>query len=138
MASNAPKDLGQPLVLENFMPIEQPVDINSAALCVVCYVVPEQTKRCGRCKDIMYCSNNGQVRNAINQHSIRVANIQETPNWAEHKMICKSFPKSTSPDLHHRHALYCAPAESRPSFVWLQYGDDGKPIDIVKCFANTP
>ncbi|OAK97874.1 hypothetical protein IQ06DRAFT_227470 [Phaeosphaeriaceae sp. SRC1lsM3a] len=121
MASNAPKDLGQPLVLENFMPIEQPVDINSAALCVVCYVVPEQTKRCGRCKDIMYCSNNGQ-----------------TPNWAEHKMICKSFPKSTSPDLHHRHALYCAPAESRPSFVWLQYGDDGKPIDIVKCFANTP
>ena len=59
-------------------------------------------------------------------------------DWAEHKMICKSFAQSPSPTSTYRRALYFAAPASRPSIVWLHYGDDGKPLDIAKCFPDTP
>jgi hypothetical protein len=61
MAPSAPQDFGQPLVLEDFMLVDQPVTADSEPLCAVCHKVVEHAKRCAGCKNIYYCSKDCQV-----------------------------------------------------------------------------
>jgi hypothetical protein len=61
MASSAPQDFGHPFVLEDFMSVDPPVTTSSDPLCAVCHKVVEQTKQCGGCRNINYCSKNCQV-----------------------------------------------------------------------------
>jgi hypothetical protein len=62
MASTALQDFGQPLILEDFIPVTQPVSTTSPSLCAVCHAIVIQSKKCSGCKDIIYCSKECQVR----------------------------------------------------------------------------
>lgn len=120
MASIAPQDFGQPLVLEDFIPVHQAVTFTSPPLCASCHVTVTTFQRCAGCKDSNYCSRTCQ-----------------TSDWARHKTVCRSFLKLIAPSASTRRALLCT-TESKRQFVYLSYGVDGRPIDIAKCFPDSP
>lgn len=61
---------------------------------------------CGGCKSIHYCSTACQK-----------------VDWPVHKIICKDYSQfvNTRPDGDHHSAIYFAPDEPVPRFVWLRY-----------------
>jgi hypothetical protein len=109
---------------------------SSPPLCAACHKYTSHSKRCSGCKNINYCSKVCQVkRSSCLQY---FAHISKQNDWNQHNLLCKSFLKSTSLGSNSRRALFFAPDQSRPRFVWLTYDDDGTPVDIAKCFPDTP
>ncbi|KAH7079836.1 hypothetical protein BKA63DRAFT_590055 [Paraphoma chrysanthemicola] len=121
MASNAPQDFGQPMVLEDFIPVEDSITFASPPLCAVCHTPISHHQRCSGCKNINYCSKQCQCT-----------------NWPHHKSLCKPFTTSTPPNSASCRALFFPATFSRPRFIHLTYADDGKPLDINSYFPNTP
>ncbi|KZM20284.1 uncharacterized protein EKO05_0003692 [Ascochyta rabiei] len=122
MLFNAPQEFGQPLLLEDYVNIQQPVTTSSLSLCAVCHITAS-SQRCSNCKNIHYCSSQCQ-----------------TCDWPQHKLLCKQFVSSQDarPSLSHRRALYLPDKSSKLSFTWLQYGNNGYPLDRQKLFPDTP
>ncbi|KAF2127882.1 hypothetical protein P153DRAFT_432325 [Dothidotthia symphoricarpi CBS 119687] len=123
MSSTAPQDFGQPFVLEDYIPIQQPVTTTSPALCAVCHK-PASHQRCSKCKSINYCSNTCQ-----------------TTDWPAHKILCAPFLRShvTRPGPTFRRALLFPEHNAKPKFIWLEYGtNDGRPLDMPAYFPSTP
>ncbi|KAF1356064.1 hypothetical protein EJ07DRAFT_130339 [Lizonia empirigonia] len=122
MPSTALQDFGQPLVLEDYKSIQQPVTTSSPPLCATCHT-PASLQRCSTCKSMQYCSPGCQTR-----------------DWPSHRLLCKPLlsAQDTRPTPSHRRALYLPGTSSKPHFIWLQYGADGFPLDRSKCFPTTP
>ena len=59
-------------------------------------------------------------------------------DWPTHKLLCKQLTTSLRPNPQYRRALYLPYQHEKPRFVWLQYGEDGRPLDKTKCFPTTP
>ncbi|KAF2820744.1 hypothetical protein CC86DRAFT_428592 [Ophiobolus disseminans] len=131
MASSAPQDFGQPLILEDFIPITQPVTAASPPLCAVCHKAVTISQRCKACVNIYYCSKECQ-----------------TQDWPMHKLVCRAFTKSTcmyrdppapsSMFLTYRRALLFRPDHTCPCFMFLKYHKDGKPVGLHDYFPDTP
>ncbi|KAF1851403.1 uncharacterized protein K460DRAFT_351329 [Cucurbitaria berberidis CBS 394.84] len=118
--AGAPQDFGQPYVLEDFLPVEQPT--TSTLLCAMCHKESSR-QRCSGCKNVKYCSTDCQ-----------------SSHWATHKLLCKAFvdTQDTRPSPKSRRALYFPTDVARPRFIWLEYNIDGAPLDMQKCFPTTP
>ncbi|KAF9692203.1 hypothetical protein EKO04_009956 [Ascochyta lentis] len=122
MSSTAPQDFGQPLLLDDYVAVQQPITTTSPSLCAVCHIAAS-LQRCSNCKNIHYCSSQCQAC-----------------DWPHHKLLCKQFVSSQGarPSSSHRRALYMPDKSSRPFFIWLQYGSNGYPIDRQNFFPGTP
>ncbi|KAH7086133.1 hypothetical protein FB567DRAFT_527274 [Paraphoma chrysanthemicola] len=139
MASNKPQDFGQPLVLEDFIPVQDPVTFASPPLCATCHTPISHHQRCSTCKNINYCSKECQVHNHVTiAYSHNGTNTHQSTDWPHHKSLCKSFTRSTPPTNSSRRALFFSDSSSRPRFIHLTYATDGKPLDINNSFPATP
>jgi hypothetical protein len=123
MLSTSPQDFGTPILLEDYIAVPPPVTPESPPICAVCHS-SNSPRRCSTCKSLYYCSLACQ-----------------TLDWAIHKQLCRPFTSSSSddkkPDESYRRALYLPAPHSKPKFIWLQYSDDGRPLDIAKYFPST-
>lgn len=135
MSLIAPQDFGQPLVLEDFIPVEQPVTASSPPLCTVCHKTVTASQRCAGCQNIKYCSKSCQVRIA-SFTCLLYSGISQSHDWPTHKALCKRYATSTRPTPGMRRALLFA--TSKPRFIWLSYRNDGAPLDMQTWFPNTP
>ncbi|KAL6705951.1 hypothetical protein ACN47E_006230 [Coniothyrium glycines] len=115
------QDFGQPLVLEDYLPdIPQPT--SSRTLCATCHAEAHD-RRCSVCKNNSYCSVTCQAS-----------------DWPIHKTVCKSYMRvhDARPSSKHRRALYFPGNANKPRFIYLAYDTDGTPLDMAKCFPDTP
>lgn len=123
MSFTSPQDLGTPILLEDYIAVPPPITPVSPPLCAVCHS-PNSPRRCSNCRSIHYCSP-----------------VCQTLNWALHKHLCKPFVSSASddkkPDKSSRRALYLSATSAKPKFTWIKFGDDGRPLDMAKCFPKT-
>ncbi|KAF1924832.1 uncharacterized protein M421DRAFT_95167 [Didymella exigua CBS 183.55] len=122
MFPTTPQDFGNSLFLEDYIRVTPPVTALSAPLCAVCHSLATP-RRCSTCKSLCYCSS-----------------VCQTRNWSLHKRFCKPFSSSASddkrPEKSYRRALYLPKTSGKPKFVWLKYGDDGRRLDIARCFPE--
>lgn len=123
MSPSAPQDFGTPLLLEDYMTVTPSVTTTSQVLCAVCHSAA-LPRRCSTCKSLYYCSPACQIL-----------------DWSVHKQLCKTSASSASfsarPDKSYRRALYLLETSVKPRFAWIKFGDDGKPLDMAKCFPQT-
>ncbi|KAH6643047.1 hypothetical protein C7974DRAFT_302274 [Boeremia exigua] len=120
MSSSGPQDLGIPLLLEEYLTVSPPVTSDSTPLCAACHALAS-SQRCSMCKEVHYCSSKCQML-----------------DWPLHKLLCRHSTASSRPDPANRRALYLPDDKDKPRFVWLKYGNDGRPFDKAKCFPTTP
>jgi hypothetical protein len=75
---------------------------------------------------------------------LTIANKLKKGDWGQHKLVCKTFTffkkVSNKVDPNKRLAMHFThDNKAPPFFVWLTYGDDGIPLNIVdRCFPQTP
>ncbi|KAH5760640.1 MYND-type zinc finger protein samB [Parastagonospora nodorum] len=120
MTSSESQDFGQPLVLEDYMPVAQPVAPDAHGLCAICHKATE-LQRCAGCHNILYCSKKCQKADR-----------------KEHKSLCREFTTSAKirPTTNSRRALLLAPEYPRARFHWVLHDNDGRP-DVQSCYHDT-
>jgi hypothetical protein len=67
-----------------------------------------------------------------------IATTTKTSDWEQHKLVCKTLVISKSVNPNNRRAMHFARSQVGPYFIWLTYGDDGIPLNIARCFPDTP
>lgn len=120
MPSTDLQDFGTPLLLEDYLAVTPPLTLSCVPACAACHV-QTTLQRCSTCRAIQYCSTACQIL-----------------DWHLHKLLCKQSAIHLRPDPSYRRALYLPDTKDKPRFVWLQYGDDGRPLDKAKCFPAVP
>lgn len=122
MSSTLPQNFSTPLLLEDYTAVTPPVTPDSPPLCAICHST-DSLRRCSTCKSLYYCSPTCQAR-----------------DWGIHKPLCKPFGSpsdSKKPDKSYRRALYLPETNDKPRFAWIKFDNDGRPLDMAKCFPNS-
>jgi hypothetical protein len=120
-SSNLPQDFGHLLMLEDYMPIPEPIPVIKP--CAVCHA-PDAESRCSKCKNIRYCSTACQ-----------------SLDWGRnHQLVCKRYidARSHRPCPNSRRVMFFPTGVTKPFFLHLLFGDKGEVWGMEQFFKGVP